>query len=311
MTSKINTYVISGFLGAGKTTLLNELLVLLNDHTCFVIENEIGEVNIDSQLIVQKYQQLFEITKGCMCCDEKNELYTVLENIYRTDQKPNHLFIEATGIADPFKIAETIVDPLVKKVYDLKSIITVIDYIHFEETYQQYPEVKKQIVAADIIYINKKQITDTADEIEKKIRSINLFAKIIYQATEILKFSKTTELPTTTIANKNKELFNHKINTVLFKSDSKINFEKLKQVLSINMYLYFDSIYRIKGFVIDQYNQTHKIQTVGKTVTIETVENSKIKNSQLVFIGHHLKSQTVHRILRTCLINDAVELYYL
>jgi len=92
---KINTYIITGFLGSGKTTLLNELIKLIPEQVG-IIENEFGKINIDSSLIEKKYDQLFELTNGCLCCSLNGELVTTLHEIIKSEAPIKNLFIETT-----------------------------------------------------------------------------------------------------------------------------------------------------------------------------------------------------------------------
>ena len=78
--SLIPVTIITGFLGAGKTTLLNRILKD-NNHKqrIAVIENEFGEENIDSNLLVQNdAEQIVEMSNGCICCTIRSDLVTAL-----------------------------------------------------------------------------------------------------------------------------------------------------------------------------------------------------------------------------------------
>jgi G3E family GTPase len=64
----IKVYVITGFLGAGKTTMLNRLLAAKKEERNVVIENEFGKVSIDTRLVSEKFNSIFELNNGCICC---------------------------------------------------------------------------------------------------------------------------------------------------------------------------------------------------------------------------------------------------
>ena len=123
---KIDTYILTGFLGAGKTTILNELLKLF-PHNTGIIENEFGSVNIDGSLIVGKFNEIYELTNGCICCSLDNELYTTLHQIVKNNHSIQNLFIETTGIADVGNIASLLKKQDVSEYFKLKSIICVVD----------------------------------------------------------------------------------------------------------------------------------------------------------------------------------------
>ncbi|MGE9292302.1 MAG: CobW family GTP-binding protein [Puniceicoccales bacterium] len=106
--------VVSGFLGAGKTTLLNHILKHSATEQLAVLVNDLGEVNIDASLIRSQVETLpgaiggvVELTSGCICCSIQTELMDALLSIYER-YRPTHIIIEATGVAEPKSILETL-----------------------------------------------------------------------------------------------------------------------------------------------------------------------------------------------------------
>ncbi|MGX7835546.1 CobW family GTP-binding protein, partial [Campylobacter fetus subsp. venerealis] len=125
--SRIKVYLLTGFLGAGKTTVLNRFLEAKKDENNIVIENEFGKVSIDSHLVETSYDSLFELNNGCICCTLDDELAEVLASIIRSDNKPDNVFIEASGVADPGGIAALFTQKEVAVFFDLQQIICVVD----------------------------------------------------------------------------------------------------------------------------------------------------------------------------------------
>src|SRR5262249_60461097 len=82
--------IITGFLGSGKTTLLNHILATQHGLKIAVIVNEIGEIGIDSDLIVATDDDMVELSNGCSCCSINNDLvdalFRVLERNARIDR---------------------------------------------------------------------------------------------------------------------------------------------------------------------------------------------------------------------------------
>ena len=81
---KINATIVTGFLGAGKTTFINQILRLYPEKQFALVENEFGEVSIDTKLIKGvDASQLFELKNGCICCTITNEYELVLKELDR------------------------------------------------------------------------------------------------------------------------------------------------------------------------------------------------------------------------------------
>ena len=105
--------LLTGYFGSGKTTLINHILKNAKGHKMAVIVNDIGEVNIDAELIEEngivkgKDENLVALSNGCICCTLKQDLIQQLADLVK-QQKYDHILIEASGICEPVPIAQTI-----------------------------------------------------------------------------------------------------------------------------------------------------------------------------------------------------------
>ena len=136
-TNPVRIALITGYLGAGKTTLLNNILANDRGVRAAVIVNDIGEVNIDADLIAKggvvnkADDSLVPLTNGCICCTLADDLARQLTELAESG-KFDHIIIEASGICEPVPIAFTI-DNFCKQEaqrgldIDLDNIIAVVD----------------------------------------------------------------------------------------------------------------------------------------------------------------------------------------
>lgn len=105
--------LLTGYLGSGKTTLINHILSNQEGYKVAVIVNDIGEVNIDADLIAkggvvnQTDDSLVPLTNGCICCTLKVDLMQQIVDLIKTRQF-DYILIEASGICEPIPIAQTI-----------------------------------------------------------------------------------------------------------------------------------------------------------------------------------------------------------
>lgn len=105
--------LLTGYLGAGKTTLLNYVLNNQEGYKVAVIVNDIGEVNIDAELIEKGGQvtgtddSLVPLQNGCICCTLKTDLMDQITGLVNQN-KFDYILIEASGICEPIPIAQTL-----------------------------------------------------------------------------------------------------------------------------------------------------------------------------------------------------------
>ena len=155
--------LLTGYLGSGKTTLLNRILSNRRGIRFAVIVNDIGEVNIDADLIQQggivgkKDESLVALQNGCICCTLKMDLIEQLGDIMKM-QRFDYIVIEASGICEPEPIARTICsipsmgyEYVVKGIPRLDSIVTVVDALRMQSEFGCGDElVRKDIDEEDI-----------------------------------------------------------------------------------------------------------------------------------------------------------------
>ena len=112
-TKEIPVLLLTGYLGSGKTTLVNHILANKQGIRFAVIVNDIGEVNIDADLIQKggvvgkKDESLVALQNGCICCTLKTDLIEQIGEIMRMERF-DYIVIEASGICEPEPIAQTI-----------------------------------------------------------------------------------------------------------------------------------------------------------------------------------------------------------
>lgn len=145
---EIPVLLLTGYLGSGKTTLLNRILNNRKGIRFAVIVNDIGEVNIDADLIAKggvvgkKDESLVALQNGCICCTLKTDLIEQIAEIMAME-KFEYIVIEASGICEPEPIAQTICSiPTFGGVYTehgicrLDNIVTVVDAMRMQSEFE-------------------------------------------------------------------------------------------------------------------------------------------------------------------------------
>ncbi|MCX8521989.1 MAG: GTP-binding protein [Rhodoferax sp.] len=174
----IPTTILTGFLGSGKTTLLKRVLAEAHGQKIAVIENEFGEENIDSDILVSATkEQIIQMSNGCICCTIREDLRATLRDLAEKKRKGEldfeRVVIETTGMADPGPVAQTFfMDDEVAESYLLDSILTLVDAKHAPEQLNQRQEARRQVGFADQIFISKSDLV-AADELEALMHRLN------------------------------------------------------------------------------------------------------------------------------------------
>ena len=158
---QIPVLLVTGYLGSGKTTLLNRILSNKKGIKFAVIVNDIGEVNIDADLIEkggivgQTDDSLVALQNGCICCTLKMDLVAQLSEISAM-RKFDYIVIEASGICEPAPIAQTISTlPMFgpQYVHDalpyLDCIVTVVDALRMKDEFESGGALQKENIEDD------------------------------------------------------------------------------------------------------------------------------------------------------------------
>lgn len=207
MIKQIPVLLITGYLGSGKTTLLNRILNNQRGIKFAVIVNDIGEVNIDANLIEKggvvgkKDESLVALQNGCICCTLKMDLVEQLHEITSMD-KFDYIVIEASGICEPEPIAQTICSiPQMGKKYienglaRLDCIVTVVDALRMRDEFGCGDDLMKkhigeedienlviqQVEFCNMILLNKAAEVSAEElvRIKKIIRALQPKAEIV------------------------------------------------------------------------------------------------------------------------------------
>ena len=179
--SLIPATILTGFLGSGKTTLLKRVLAEAHGQKIAVIENEFGEENIDSDILVSDTnEQIIQMSNGCICCTIREDLRATLRDLAEKKRKGEldfeRVVIETTGVADPGPVAQTFfMDDEVAESYLLDSILTLVDAKHAAQQLNDRQEARRQVGFADQIFISKSDLVskDELDALMHRLKHMN------------------------------------------------------------------------------------------------------------------------------------------
>lgn len=179
--SLIPATILTGFLGSGKTTLLKRVLAEAHGQKIAVIENEFGEENIDSDILVSDTtEQIIQMSNGCICCTIREDLRSTLQLLAAKKRQKlldfDRVVIETTGLADPGPVTQTFfIDDEVAESYLLDSVITLVDAKHAQKQLDERQEARRQAGFADQIFISKSDLVaqDVLDALVHRLKHMN------------------------------------------------------------------------------------------------------------------------------------------
>jgi G3E family GTPase len=168
--------ILTGFLGSGKTTLLERVLREAHGQKLAVIENELGEVGIDNEILVESAaEEIVVMRNGCICCTVRGDLSRILVDLARKRAAGtldfSRVVIETTGVANPAPVIQTFsMDKEVRARYRLDGLITLVDAKHAHAQLDRNSEAQEQVAFADRLLLSKTDLVSEGEERELRRR---------------------------------------------------------------------------------------------------------------------------------------------
>ena len=295
--SPVPTTVFSGFLGSGKTTIITHLVEILQNRgqQIIYIKNEIGDTDIDGQVLSGKNIKTKELLNGCICCTLVGPFVSAVEEIISTYQ-PDRILIEASGAADPAALALMIdSQPQLKR----DGVIGIIDVVNFEGYKDLTITAQNQTKFTDLLVFNKIELTDLGRKqaVVGYVRELNAHSPIIEAPQgkvkpEVVFGSGSAELEQ--MLTQEKESHDHD-------TDNHIEDDAIQSITShpqgnptqeqfiSKLNELPKAVFRAKGFITLADGQTFVFNRVGTRTTLEMVPDDLqgIENT-VVLIGWRL-----------------------
>ena len=155
--------IISGFLGAGKTTFIKELISkVYSGEKMVLIENEFGEIGVDSRFMQDAGIEVTEMNSGCICCTLVGDFARALNQVVDT-YHPDRIIIEPSGVGKLSDVAKAVSDMQEDAQIEVDSLITVVDGKKAKMYMKNFGEFfDNQIEYANTIVLSRTQMMDEA-----------------------------------------------------------------------------------------------------------------------------------------------------
>ena len=292
--------IVGGFLGSGKTSLLNHILTRSHGKRVAVLVNDFGAINVDAKLIVSIEGEKVSMMNGCVCCTIRDDLLIEVEKLLGSENPPEHIVIETSGVSKPVSVAETFINPSVQSFVDVRIIAVLDAILAFDEQAEYHDLAIDHIRLADLVVINKTDLVTPPQlaALKQRVEAIAARSRIwetTFGAVPLeLIFDDQMSRAMETLREKNKPLaplsehhHDQEFASWIFCSEAAWSFSALQRVVEHLP----PGIFRAKGIVrLDLETDDYGIlQVTGRRGCLKLVEPENGEagrvTTELVFIG--------------------------
>lgn len=312
---KIPVTIITGFLGAGKTTFLNNLITGNPDKRFAIIENELGDIAIDKEMVVSVEDGIFELTNGCICCSLNVELGNLLQRLVNGNYKFDHLIIETSGIAEPDGIAASFIGKGKGTTFRLDGTVCLADADAIEKNLEERGEALKQIAFADVILLNKIDLVsnDQKEYLQGVLKKYNPDAELLTCSYGQIPDMGLLDIHAYDINGLEEKLLNNhhhhhnhydEIVAHSFQFPEPLDPDKFEHWIKMLLFLSGYQIYRVKGILnFEGKKERYVFQSVRSQMILESGNAWKpgeAQETKIVFIGYNIKKEIIEKGLKGC-----------
>ena len=313
--------LLTGFLGSGKTTLLNHILKNKHGKRIAVIENEFGDTDIDSDLLIGKSDEIFEMKNGCICCSVRSDLIETLNRLMNRQDKFDYVVIEGTGLASPGPVAQAfLLENEINQSLFLDGIITLIDSKNAWNHLKDVEVAWEQIAFSHVLLLNKSDLVSHEElkNLENHVRAINPTAILFNTKNAQIDLNHLIDIGGFDLSNVNlsdNEFLDHglhdnhhehesDITSVSIACSGTIDPDKFNHWLRMLLIMEGMDVFRSKGILNAKNSDKRYIfQSVYMLFEgrFEDAWNNRPKENKMVFIGRNLNKEKLEKGIQSCI----------
>lgn len=313
--------LLTGFLGSGKTTLLNHILKNKHGKRIAVIENEFGDTDIDSDLLIGKSDEIFEMKNGCICCSVRSDLIETLNRLMNRQDKFDYVVIEGTGLASPGPVAQAfLLEHEINQSLFLDGIITLIDSKNAWNHLKDVEVAWEQIAFSHVLLLNKSDLVSHEElkNLEDHVRGINPTAKLFNTKNAQIDLNHLLDIGGFDLSNVNlsdNEFLDHGLHADHHEHESDITSasiacsgtidpDKFNNWLRMLLIMEGMDVFRAKGILNAKNSDKRYIfQSVYMLFEgrFEDAWDNRPKENKMVFIGRNLNKERLEKGIQSCI----------
>ena len=301
---KIPVYLVTGFLGSGKTTFIQRAIEYFTGKAKIgIVQNEFAPANVDGKVLKRVTNQdfdLLEINNGsafCVCL--LSDFITSLEK-FVLRYNPDLLLIETSGLSDIISVGEVFNSGNLQELIYLSGTFGIVDAVHYMKIKDLMPRVKRQLMIADHLFINKTDLNQNTAIIKKYLNEINPFARkyfTVYCKADFIDIFQPfphpswEKLPVFVV---DTEINNRPdVHSVVYRTVRPALNEKFKEFINEIA----SKSYRVKGIVYTNNGKCFTVQAVFGHVEYKEITTSELK-TELIVIGKEMDAKNLRIIFK-------------
>ena len=177
--------IVSGFLGCGKTSFLSKLLPLCSEAGVkpALVINEVGDTDIDGELLAELHTEQVKLVGGCVCCTLQAQLAQTIYDIL--DRAENDIIIiECSGLSNPIDVVSVLTTPALITKVGVSHVVCLVDSPRADKILRVAELAKSQVAYSDLILMNKMDKVNQAEReiVEFRVREISPETELLWAA---------------------------------------------------------------------------------------------------------------------------------
>mgnify|MGYP001807354558 CR=1 FL=1 len=280
---------IGGYLGAGKTTLVNGLLAGDHGLRIGVLVNDFGAISIDEKLIVSREDDVITLANGCACCSVAGDLAMALDRFAGRTDRYEQIVIEASGVADPTRIAALAGSPGLSR----GATVVVADAATVRARARDKfvgSLVRRQLAAADLVVLTKIDLVDSGGLVDARslTRAQAPGARMIevsqgrVEAGDLFADRTLRRGGVPTCASAGPDAASSLFESHVWRTHAPVDIEALRTVVAGLP----DGIVRVKGIVATGASRRVALHRAGAIVSIDPLDGApESTGAEIVVIG--------------------------
>jgi G3E family GTPase len=301
MNCKSPIYLITGFLGSGKTTFIQQAIEYFSGkQKIAIVQNEFAPANIDGKELKRTTNadfDILEINNGSVFCVCLLSGFIESLHTFVSTYKPELILMEASGLSDPVSIGQIFNAPLLQNDLYLAGTVCIVDALNVSKHDKLVTRINHQIQIADIVLLNKSDLSTNPVAVSQRVSSINPFARQFI--TTHCRVAMDEVFTTDPVPPRKKFYIpgtssKPDTHSLVFRSSKPLDHQRIDEFLKQLL----PNTLRIKGYIYLNNQTLLSIQAIGDEIHTAAITGIS-KNTELIVIGTNVNTEYINALYKS------------